>query len=129
MFFGSGVYFPIISAGAKRRLRVRILQGDIVAVLFVAADLEQVGDPLVTIVFLQACQQVHRQLGRYDVAGHCQQFSVSGVEGKHHYVVQCKGHLREAVELFNRHAFQASKYEEDYSELAEQIRCYAMAYH
>ncbi|XP_065616389.1 disease resistance protein Roq1-like isoform X2 [Quercus suber] len=31
----------------------------------------------------------------------------------------------EAVELFNRHAFQASKYGEDYSELAKQIICYA----
>ena len=31
----------------------------------------------------------------------------------------------EALELFNRHAFQASKYGEDYSELAEQIICYA----
>ena len=31
----------------------------------------------------------------------------------------------EALELFNRHAFRASKYGEDYSELAEQIICYA----
>ena len=31
----------------------------------------------------------------------------------------------EALELFNRHAFQASKYGEDYSELAKKIICYA----
>ena len=33
---------------------------------------------------------------------------------------QCEAH-----ELFNHHAFQTSKYREDYSELAEQIICYA----
>ena len=31
----------------------------------------------------------------------------------------------EAIELFNRHAFQASKYEEDYSELTNKIILYA----
>src|SRR5581483_6270071 len=75
LFLTAGEYFPPFTDAAQRDLYICILDGDVVAVLAVSGELEEVGDPIVTIVRPETDQEVHGQLGGQDVACDGQQLS------------------------------------------------------
>jgi len=93
LFRNAGEYFPPVAYAAEGDLYIRILEGDIVAILAFSGELEEVGDPIIAVVGPEADQQGHRQLRGQDIAGDSQQLSILRIIGEHDHVIHSEREL------------------------------------
>ena len=107
---GAGLFFcffgidipGIGTAGAEGYFGIGVFEGDVISATSIAAEFEQVGDPVRSVVLFDLEQQLDRQLVGPDVAGDGEELAVFTVEGGQDHVVHLEGQLGVVLSGFGR---------------------------